>query len=75
MTRLVPPGNATTFAEARLADWTVGNQPEAWPPPGPPSEGAGEPPARLPADWWTPVAVATNMPIVEVIPEAASGVG
>ena len=75
VTRLVPPGNAATFAEARLAEWMVGYQPEAWPPPGPLGEGAGEPPARLPADWWMPVAVATDVPIVEAGVEGAAGGG
>ena len=75
VTRLVPPGNAATFAEARLAEWTVGYQPGDWPPPGLPGEGAGEPPARLPADWWSPVAVATDVPIMEAVVEGAAGGG
>ena len=76
VTRLVPPGNATTFAEARLAEWVSGYRPEAWPPPDPHGEVPGEPPvSRLPADWWVPVAIATDQPITEVIPEAASAGG
>jgi len=76
VTRLVPPGNAVTFAEARLAEWVTGYRPGDWPPPDPHGEVPGEPPvSRLPADWWVPVAIATDQPITEVIPEAASGVG
>ncbi len=75
VTRLVPPGNAATFAEARLAEWTVGYQPGDWPPPGLPGEAAGEPPARLPADWWSPVAIPIDVPIVEAVVEGAAGGG
>ena len=76
VSRLVPPGNAATFAEARLAEWVTGYRPADWPPPDPHGEVPGEPPvSRLPADWWMPVAVATDVPIVEAGVEGASGVG
>ena len=76
VTRLVPPGNGATFAEARLAEWVTGYRPADWPPPDPHGEVPGEPPlSRLPADWWVPVAIATDQPIREVISEAALGGG
>ncbi len=76
VTRLVPPGNAATFAEARLAEWVTGYRPADWPPPDPHGEVPDDTPvSRLPADWWVPVAIATDQPITEVIPEVASAGG
>ena len=75
VTRLVPPGNARTFAEARLAEWTRGYRPGVWPPPDPDGKVPDGSPVRLPADWWTPVAVATGTPIRQMIPRGASGCG
>ena len=43
VTRLVPPGNAATFAEARLAEWVTGYRRGDWPPPDPHGESPGEP--------------------------------
>ena len=75
VTRLVPPGNARTFAEARLGEWTGGYRPGDWPPPAPDGSLPDEPSVRLPADWWTPVAVATDVPILETGVEGAAGGG
>ena len=76
VTRLVPPGNARTFVEARLAEWVTGYRPEQWPPPDPHDGDAGDTALpRLPADWWVPVAVATDVPITEATAEAASSGG
>ena len=75
VTRLVPPGNAATFAGARVAEWGTGYQPGVWPPPDPDGEAIGDPRARLPADWWTPVAIPTDVPIVDAVVEGAAGGG